>query len=108
MARLERGALATSGTYRRFRRSEERLRHHIIDPRTGYPTQPALVEVTVYAPDCMTADGIATALMVLGVREGMDWLPGRPGVEALFVEEGPSGTLLRHVSQGFPPLETSE
>jgi len=108
VVRLERGALATSGTYRRFRRTGQSLRHHIIDPRTGYPTPPPLVEVTVYAPDCMTADGIATALVVLGAREGMDWLQGRPGVEALFVEESPPGTLLRHVSRGFPPLETGE
>lgn len=106
VVRVERGALATSGSYRRYRRTQEGLRHHIIDPRTGRPTQPGLVAVTVYAPDCMTADGIATALMVLGVEQGMDWVEQRPDVEALFIEAQADGTLRRHVTSGFPPLET--
>jgi thiamine biosynthesis lipoprotein len=105
VVRLEAGALATSGTYRRFKRAQGGVRHHIIDPRTGYPTQPTLAEVTVYAPDCMTADGIATALMVLGVREGMAWVEARPGIEALFVEEGADRTLRRQFSSGFPALQ---
>ena len=106
VVRLTSGALATSGTYRHFRHTKAGLRHHIIDPRTGYPTNPTLAEVSVYAPNCMTADGIATALMVLGVREGLAWVEARPGIEALFVEEGADGKLQRHMSSGFPHLQS--
>jgi thiamine biosynthesis lipoprotein len=107
-AGLERLAVATSGSYRRFRRLRDGTAHHIVDPRTGRPTGGRLVAVSVVAPDCMTADGIATALMVLGVEAGLAWVERRPGVSALFLEAAPEGAaqpLVRHVSRGFPALD---
>ena len=53
-------ALATSGDYRNFKLENGRRRSHIIDPRTGYPVEHALVSVSVLAQDCMTADAWAT------------------------------------------------
>lgn len=59
-------AMATSGNYRRFYYQDGERRSHTIDPRTGYPVQHNLLSATIIAPDCMTADAIATACMVLG------------------------------------------
>lgn len=59
-------AMATSGNYRRFYYEGGERRSHTIDPRTGYPVQHNLLSATVIASDCMTADAIATACMVLG------------------------------------------
>lgn len=59
-------AIATSGDYRNYF-EENGLRYsHLIDPRSGYPIQHNLVAVTVVHPSCMTADGLATALIVMG------------------------------------------
>ncbi len=101
---LTRGALATSGSYRRFKRRRTQKSHHIIDPRTGMSTNSALVSVTVFAADCMTADGIATALMVMGVKAGLRWVEARPGVEALFLEATPEGGFAQRLSRGFGRL----
>jgi thiamine biosynthesis lipoprotein len=101
---LTRGALATSGSYRRFKRRREQKSHHIIDPRTGMSTNSALVSVTVIAADCMTADGIATALMVMGAEAGLRWVETRPGVEALFLEATPEGGFAQRLSPGFERL----
>lgn len=77
-------AIATSGDYRHFRRVEGEHISHTIDPRTGQPLRNGLASVTVVAPDCTGADAHATALMVLGVDEGLAFAQ-RHGMNALFV-----------------------
>ena len=64
------GAVATSGTYRNEFDANGVHFHHAIDPRTGYPTRHGGVQVTTVAETCQTADGRATALLVLGPQEG--------------------------------------
>lgn len=59
-------AVATSGDYRRYLAAGTRRLGHTLDPRTGRPIDNGSVSVSVVAPDCMTADGWATALTVLG------------------------------------------
>lgn len=59
-------AIATSGDYRNFVEVAGRRRSHTIDPRTGEPIENHVASVSVVAADCMTADALATALMVLG------------------------------------------
>ncbi|MBO4362076.1 MAG: FAD:protein FMN transferase [Paludibacteraceae bacterium] len=59
-------ALATSGNYRNFYYDGEQKRSHTIDPRTGYPVQHSLLSATVRSNNCMRADALATACMVLG------------------------------------------
>ncbi|MCU0450517.1 MAG: FAD:protein FMN transferase [Bernardetiaceae bacterium] len=61
-------ALATSGNYRRFYEKDGKRYAHTIDPKTGYPVQHNLLSATVLAPDCMTADALATAFMVMGTQ----------------------------------------
>lgn len=63
--------VATSGDYRNFFEHEGRLYSHTIDPRSGYPVAHELASVTVVHPSAMWADGLATAMMVLGPEDGM-------------------------------------
>ena len=98
---LRRGALASSGSYRRYRDELGGRRHHIIDPRTGAPTVSPLVAVTVWAPDCMTADALATALMVLGPEQGLAWVERTADVEALFLVDLGAGGFAQRASSGF-------
>lgn len=91
VVRLENRALATSGDYRNFMGDAEEHRHHILDPRTGWPAGHSLASVSVLAEDCMTADAVATALYVMGTEEGMEWLSSRPELEALFIDRHEGG-----------------
>ncbi len=63
---LQNQALATSGNYRQFERSEQGIVSHIIDPRTGKSVIRPFSSVTVIAADCAHADAWSTALFVLG------------------------------------------
>ena len=67
--KLDSGAVATSGNYRKWRMEGGNKLSHIIDPHTGNSQAGTLLSVTVIAPDCMTADAWATACMVMGEQE---------------------------------------
>jgi len=77
-------SIATSGDYRRYRKAAGRRYAHTIDPRTGHPLDCGVASVTVVHSSCMQADALATALSVLGARDGLAYAC-RHQVEALFV-----------------------
>ncbi|MCF7481252.1 FAD:protein FMN transferase [Vibrio sp. J1-1] len=64
-------AIATSGDYRNYFESDGVRYSHIINPQTGKPINHKVVSVTVLDKSSMTADGLATGLMVLGEEKGM-------------------------------------
>jgi thiamine biosynthesis lipoprotein len=98
---LSNQALATSGDYRNFFEYKGKRFSHVIDPRTGYPVQNGVVSVSIIAPNCTLADGLATAVMVMGVKKGMAVLDTLNQVEGLIVVREPAGTLVDHPSDGF-------
>lgn len=65
-------AVATSGNYRHFTEVDGRTVSHTIDPRTGAPLDNDIASVTVLAATCTEADAWATALMVIGVKAGLE------------------------------------
>lgn len=82
--------LATSGDYRNFFEYEGSRYSHTIDPRSGRPVTHQLASVTVMHESAATADGLATALLVLGPDDGIA-LATELGVRAIFVVRGPQG-----------------
>lgn len=64
-------AVASSGDYRNYFEENGVRYSHLIDPRTGFPIQHNLVAVTVVHSSSMTADGLATALNVLGKDDAL-------------------------------------
>jgi len=116
--RLQDRAVDTSGhAYRGFTVADRRF-SHIIDPRTGRPVNTRLASVTVVAEDPALSDGLATAVAVLGVKEGLALVEDLEDVECLLLEmapvpasvEGEDETkgphpLIAHRSSGFAALE---
>ena len=70
---LSGASVATSGDEQRCFESGGRRYGHTLDPRTGAPLDHDLISVTVVDPSCMTADVLATALLVLGPKMGPDF-----------------------------------
>jgi FAD:protein FMN transferase len=97
---LEDRAMATSGDYRNYVEIDGRAYSHIIDPRTGYPVDNGVVSASVIGPNCTLADGLATALMVMGPQEGVGLLNKLENVEGLIIVRKSDGKLVDHWSTG--------
>jgi thiamine biosynthesis lipoprotein len=59
-------SIATSGNYRNYYIRDGKKVAHTINPLTGYPAETDLLSVSILYADCLTADAIATACMVIG------------------------------------------
>jgi thiamine biosynthesis lipoprotein len=94
-------AFATSGDYRNFFEIEGVRYSHIIDPRTGFPVSNGVASVSIITGTCGMADGLATAVMVMGVEKGLELIDRLDGVEGLIVVKQNDGTLVDYHSKGF-------
>ncbi len=83
-------AVATSGDYRNYFEADGVRFSHIIDPETGKPINHNLVSVTVIHPSSMTADGLSTSLMVMGMEHGMAFA-AKNDLAALFIAKTENG-----------------
>ncbi|MEQ1719096.1 MAG: FAD:protein FMN transferase, partial [Hyphomicrobium sp.] len=96
LARPLAGVLATSGDYATVW-SDDFSHHHILDPKTRH-SPPVTASVSVLAHSGGLADGLATAMMVMGPQKSIALAARLPGVEALIVTK--SGE--RFQTPGFP------
>ncbi len=97
-------ALATSGTYREFIKLDGRTYPHIINPKTGRPVAHRVVSVSVAAETCMFADGLATAVLVMGTKKGIKLVDHLDNTECMVVEKERDGTLVPYYSKGFAEM----
>jgi thiamine biosynthesis lipoprotein len=74
-------ALGTSGSGTQFFIHDGRRYGHILDPRTGWPTEGTL-STTVAANSAAEADALATAFYVMGQNKAVDYCQGHPGIAA--------------------------
>jgi len=95
-----RGAVVTSGNTYRYYEIDGRRYSHVLNPRTGRPVENCIASATVVHPDGGTADGLATACMVLGTGKSIELLERLPGAEGLILELS-EGRLLPCPTEGF-------
>ena len=100
-------AMATSGNYRNFYMKDGRKYAHTIDPHTCMPVSHSLLSATVFAPDCATADALATSMMVMGLDSAQALCARHPEIEAYFIYQAPDGTLSCHFANGGMNLATN-
>ncbi len=85
---IDHGAVATSTIARRRWLKDGRIRHHLIDPRTGHPAETGIVSVSVIGGRVFTAEVYAKAALILGAIDGPAFLESVPGIEGLMVTSG--------------------
>lgn len=78
-------SVVTSGPYERYFEKDGEIYHHIIDPKTGYPSQSGLKSVSVISENSALADALSTALFVTGEDASREVLAEFGEVEAILV-----------------------
>ncbi|MBF8378457.1 FAD:protein FMN transferase [Alicyclobacillus mali] len=72
---VQRGGVATSGTYkRRWQTPSGRVLHHLLDPFTGLPADTDALSVSVCADELTTAEVLAKVALLLGADGGTHYL----------------------------------
>jgi thiamine biosynthesis lipoprotein len=86
-------SIATSGNYRNYHEIAGIKVSHTLNPVVGFPERSNLLSASILAPDCMSADGYATACMVLGLDKGFALIENTPDTEGYFIFGKDDGTL---------------
>ncbi|MEQ8786613.1 MAG: FAD:protein FMN transferase [Pirellulaceae bacterium] len=105
LLRLANQAVATSGDAFQYVEIDGRRYSHIVDPRTGLGLSDHS-SVTIVAPNCMTADALASSVSVLGPEKGIA-LVERTAEAAALIVRAPEGTVETHRSKRFKAIPHS-
>ncbi|MEM7486460.1 MAG: FAD:protein FMN transferase [Bacteroidota bacterium] len=78
-------SVATSGNYEKYVTLDGKKYSHIIDPRTGYPTE-GVSSVSIFAKTAELCDALATAVFIMGKDSGIHMVNQIDGVEVVLVD----------------------
>lgn len=95
-------AVITSGGYERYFEEKGETYHHILDPSTGYPAKSGLTSVTIVSEDGTLADGLSTALFIMGKEKAVDyWRKHKESFDMVLVEEDGQITATKGLTDSF-------
>ena len=94
-------AVVTSGMYERYFEQDGVRYGHIIDPSTGRPADSGLASVTVVAPSAALADGLSTALFVMGGEAAAQYWREREGFDFVLIWEDGSVSITQGLEGSF-------
>lgn len=80
-------SIVSSGSYERYFMYEGKRYHHILNPKTGAPSENELLGVTIVSDTSIDGDALSTFIYVVGLEEGKRLISEFEGVEAIFVTE---------------------
>ncbi len=79
-------AIATSGNYEKFIVIDGKKYSHTIDPKTGLPVH-GIKSVTILSPNAEIADAMATPVMIMGIRAGLDMINQMKNIACIIIDE---------------------
>ena len=80
-------SVVTSGVYERYFYEDNKLYHHILDPKTGYPCENGLLSVTIISDSSFVGDCLSTGCFVLGLDDGLELINSLPDVYGIFITD---------------------
>lgn len=101
---LDKGGVATSGNYRKYKEVQGKRVSHIVNPKTGQSEESDLLSVTVVAPDCMSADAWATGCMVMGTERTKKLMEGNSQLGVMTISADKEGNFVVWSNRRFAQL----
>ncbi|MCR5614147.1 FAD:protein FMN transferase [Treponema sp.] len=84
---LKEGSVVTSGNYERYFVQDGVRYHHIIDGRTGRPSESGLASVTVVYKKSAVCDALSTAMFVRGMDSELEQKFVKEGIQFIYVTQ---------------------
>ncbi len=100
-------SIVTSGIYERFIREGDKVYHHILNPKTGYPFENELNSVSIISKKSIDGDALSTSVFGLGLKDGMKLVEKLDDVEAVFITKDKKVYLSPGLKDKFTVLENS-
>ena len=97
-------AVITSGSYQRYFEQDGKIYHHIIDPKTGMSADNGLKSVTIITDNSTLADGLSTALYVMGYENAASFCQMHSGFDAVLMTD--TGRV--YITDGIKDIWNSE
>ncbi|MEJ2880203.1 FAD:protein FMN transferase [Pedobacter sp. GR22-6] len=79
-------AIATSGNYEKYAVIDGKKYSHTIDPKTGLPVT-GVKSVSIICPSAELADALATPIVVMGVKVGLDLINQLNNVACVVIDD---------------------
>ena len=99
---VENQAVVTSGGYERYFEEDGETYIHIINPRTGYPADGDLLSVTIVSRDGTLADGMSTALYIMGYEKACQfWRQHREEFNVILVTDDGKIHISENLKENF-------
>jgi FAD:protein FMN transferase len=94
-------AMSTSGSNAQYYRFQGKRYGHILDPRTGHPSE-KLLSAVVVAPSAAIADALSTAFFVMGVDDSVEYCRNHTDIGVILVPKALSGRKISPIIIGIP------
>jgi len=79
-------SVATSGNYEKYVLIDGKKYSHTVDPKTGMPVT-GIKSVTIICPNAEIADAMATPVMIMGVRVGLDMINQMKEIACIIIDD---------------------
>lgn len=83
---MEDATVVTSGDYERYFEKNGVRYHHIINPKTGYPSTAGLISASIIGETSADADALSTSVFLLGAEKGKK-LAEECGFQVMLVDQ---------------------
>ena len=102
-------AMASSGNYRKYKIDEKSGNKivHTVNPKNGQSIETNIAGVTVLAEDCMSADALATAFMVMPIKKSLEIISKNKEIDALIIYFDKNRKLQTFSSAGFDMVSSN-
>lgn len=98
-------SIVTSGNYERYFISNGKKFHHIIDPKTGYPSESRIVSSTIISDYSIDGDGLSTGVYIMGLDKSIKLIESMKGIDAIFITENKEIYLTSGIKNKFKLID---
>lgn len=98
---LSNKSIVTSGGYERYSTEGNKIYHHILNPKTGYPAENEIISTTVISDNSIDGDGLSTGLYIMGLTKSIKLIESLDGIDAIFITKDNKVYLTSNIRNNF-------